>query len=116
MLQAVIELYKQFGFDKSIPFSNGEKHFRLTAMQEELDEYFESNTRVDELDALVDLQVFLLGTVYRQGFEDVFEEAFKRVMEANAKKECGTLAKRGNFKIDLVKPEGWTPPDLRDLV
>jgi len=37
-------------------------------------------------------------------------------MRANCNKEVGTNAKRGNFSIDLVKPEHWHAPDLTDLV
>ena len=44
------------------------------------------------------------------------DTAFRRVNAANAAKELGPLTKRGSFELDLVKPEGWTAPDLRDLV
>jgi predicted HAD superfamily Cof-like phosphohydrolase len=88
------------------------------------------------LDALVDLQVVLLGTVYLMGLYNtaptiqvpgyeqnwpnqsmdvsIFEEAFNRVFQANIKKVPG-MTKRG-FSIDLMKPEGWKPPNHSDLV
>ena len=47
---------------------------------------------------------------------EVFEEAFERVMIANCQKEIGQNQKRGSFQLDLVKPKGWTAPDLSDLV
>lgn len=85
-------------------------------LREEIQEYEESNDPADELDALVDLMVFALGTVDRQGFSKVFQEAFNRVMEANCKKVVGPNKKRLDFQIDLVKPAGWAAPDLSDLV
>ena len=105
-------MHNKFGItSEKVPFSEEEKKFRICAMQEELDEYKEAETKEDQLDALVDLVVFAMGTAERQGMLEVFDEAFKRVMIANCKKE-----KRGSFQLDLVKPEGWTAPDLSDLV
>lgn len=110
-------MHKKFNItSEQIAFTNKEKRFRIKAMQEELDEYCDATNEADELDALVDLVVFTLGTAERQGLLHVFEEAFKRVMEANCEKQLGRNKKRDNFQIDLVKPEGWTAPDLHDLV
>jgi hypothetical protein len=82
------------------------------------------------LDGLIDMTVVLLGTAYLMGFlreyekKDncysqikitFFEEAWRRVFEANLKKEVGVRTKRGH-EMDLKKPEGWTPPNLSDLV
>lgn len=117
MLQRLKDMHFKFGItDKHIAFSSEEKQFRIVAMQEELDEYKDAHTKEDELDAIVDLVVFALGTAERQGMLEVFEEAFHRVMNANCAKEVGTNKKRGSFAIDLVKPEGWVAPDLSDLV
>jgi len=117
MLIRIKDMHYKFGIrDKDIPFSREEKAFRITAMQEELDEYTCANTKEDELDALVDLVVFALGTAERQGMLEVFDEAFQRVMNANCAKRVGGNKKRGSFAIDLVKPEGWKAPDLSDLV
>ena len=110
-------------FDLAVPqapryLSEEERQFRIRAMQEELDEFEDSQSLTDQLDALVDLLVFTLGTAYRQGMGNVFDEAFNRVMNANMAKQLAPTAadsKRG-FKSDLVKPAGWTAPDLTDLV
>jgi len=69
-----------------------------------------------QLDALVDLSVFAIGTAERQGMN--FHEGWKRVMEANNNKELAKSSEdsKRSFKIDLVKPEGWKAPDLIDLV
>jgi len=117
MCLLIRKMHEKFGItpDK-VDFSPREKEFRIEAMQEELDEYKDSTTKADELDALVDLVVFALGTAERQGMLHVFEEAFTRVMVANMMKELGPNQKRGQFQLDLVKPEGFKPAYLNDLV
>lgn len=117
MLELIKEMHKKFGITSDqVLFSGDEKLFRLKCLQEEIDEYEVAIKKEDELDALVDLVVFALGTAERQGMLDVFEEAFNRVMNANLMKHVGANKKRDSFAIDLVKPKGWTAPDLSDLV
>lgn len=87
-----------------------EKAFRVKALQEELDEYNMASTLVDEYDALLDLIVFAVGTLDRQGLPLL--EGFEKVMKANMAKEVGQNGeKRGGFKRDLVKPKGWVGPE-----
>lgn len=95
--------------------------FRISFMDEELSEYVEAYNEGDlekQLDALVDLVYVALGTAYLQGFN--FAEAWRRVHEANMKKRRATeldiKAKRARSEHDVVKPEGWEPPVLSDLV
>lgn len=118
----IIEMHRKFGLDDGVEtphhLTPDERHFRIVAMQEELDEFAEATTLADALDALVDLQVFLFGTVYRMGMADIYDEAFNRVMNANLAKVLAgdaTQSKRG-FKRDLIKPTGWQAPNLKDLV
>jgi predicted HAD superfamily Cof-like phosphohydrolase len=105
--------------------------FRYQFMHEELSEY-DSASAVDviqeegvgpaadlakQLDALVDLVYVALGTAYLHGFD--FDEAWRRVHEANMKKvraapDGSNSARKSSH--DVVKPPGWTPPDLSDLV
>jgi predicted HAD superfamily Cof-like phosphohydrolase len=69
-----------------------------------------------QLDALVDLVYVALGNAYLQGFD--FDEAWRRVHEANMKKVRAMRmidSKRGST-YDVIKPQGWSPPDLSDLV
>lgn len=88
-------------------------------MQEELDEIRATaiNGDLEEyLDGLVDLVYVALGAAYLAGLP--FNEAFKRVHEANMKKvraKSPEDSKRGST-YDIVKPPGWTPPVLSDLV
>ena len=84
--------------------------FRKAFMEEELDEYIDSRYLPGKLDALVDLMYVVLGTAYLHGFP--FEEAWRRVHEANMKK---VRAQSSRSKFDVIKPEGWTPPALSDL-
>lgn len=68
------------------------------------------------LDALVDLTYVVLGTAYLHGFD--FREAWRRVHAANMQKiraKNENQSKRGN-SYDVIKPPGWQPPRLRDLV
>lgn len=87
-----------------------EKEFRIAAMQEELTEYKDATTLVDQYDALLDLIVFAVGSLERHGFPLL--AGFEIVMRANCAKEVGQNgSKRGGFKRDLVKPIGWTAPE-----
>lgn len=117
-LLLVREMHEKFGINHAeLPnFDQAEKDFRIACLQEELDEYRDAEKPEDELDALVDMMVFLFGTVERQGFEKVFYRAFARIMHANMQKQLGPNNKRGGFSIDLQKPEGWQAPDLSDLI
>lgn len=78
----------------------------------------------DSLDGLVDLLYVLMGTVRFMGFHTSsphgqrFHEAWRRVQQANMAKVRAsdpTASKRGT-SLDVVKPVGWVPPNLRDLV
>lgn len=121
MMDRVTEMHDHFGLYTTLrpePLSAEEKVFRLKCLREEVQEFEDAATLADQLDALVDLTVFTLGTADRLGMADVFETAFIRVMNANMQKEVARTAadsKRG-FKTDLVKPVGWVAPDLTDLV
>ncbi len=93
-----------------------EKIFRVTCLAEEVDEYIDAKTKADEFDALLDLLVFTIGTMLRQGFPIL--PGFQRVMAANMMKRPALVraASKRNFELDLVKPVGWVPPILSDLV
>ena len=115
---------------------DGLKQFRVGFLAEELCEYVSDSEvfhqvvkstfvgEVDmrrqplekQLDALVDLMYVLLGTAYLQGFD--IKEAWNRVHAANMTKVRALRqedSKRESV-YDVVKPEGFRPPDLSDLV
>jgi predicted HAD superfamily Cof-like phosphohydrolase len=71
-------------------------------------------------DALIDLVYIALGNAYLHGFP--FEKGWARVQEANMKKvrassadESRASSGRGSIH-DVIKPKGWEPPTLLDLV
>ena len=70
-----------------------------------------ANDDVEVLDALVDILVVTIGAIHSAGFDA--EGAWKEVMKTNfAKidKDTGKVRKREDGKV--LKPLGWTPPDL----
>ena len=113
VMDLVKAMHKKFGLENTTgpcDLSEEEKQFRSDAMLEELNEYIAADTLVDQYDALLDLIVFAVGTLERHGFP--LQAGFEKVMEANMAKELGQNGeKRGGFKRDLVKPEGWTAPE-----
>lgn len=119
-LLQVQSMHLNFGISYSqLPiFTNEEREFRIKAMQEELNEYRDAKNNNESLDAIIDLIVFALGTIERQGWAPIFAEAFTNVMRANNNKTVGVSPnnKRNGFKLDLVKPEGWQAPDHTELL
>ena len=88
-------------------------------MQEGVDRYSEAISKEDELKALVDLTILVLNTAERQGFLEVFSEAFDRVMQANSKKDIWNDKEKEKKIFSLgqvVKPKTWSQPYLSDLV
>ena len=83
--------------------------------QQELLEATLSDNRVEQLDALIDILVVTVGAIHSMGADA--EGAWKEVMMTNfAKidKETGKVRKREDGKV--LKPVGWTPPDLKPFV
>lgn len=140
-LRDVQEFHEKFGLayngpPRSLPV--GLQRFRTKFLKEELKEYTDA---VDELskflkdpspsfddeaahklekmlDALVDLLYVLLGTAYLHGFGPIFRTAWRRVHRANMSKirvDSKANSKRKS-EFDVVKPPGWQPPTMRDLV
>ena len=70
---------------------------------------------IEILDALVDMLVVTIGAIHSAGFDA--EGAWKEVMSTNfAKidKKTGKVIKREDGKV--LKPDGWTPPNLKDFL
>ena len=81
----------------------------------ELKQAVESNNDVEQLDALIDILVVTIGAIHSAGMDA--EGAWKEVMRTNfAKidKETGKVRKREDGKV--LKPLGWTPPDLKPFM
>jgi predicted HAD superfamily Cof-like phosphohydrolase len=71
--------------------------------------------RVEQLDALIDMIVVIVGALHSGGFDG--EAAWKEVMGSNFSKIdnlTGKVRKREDGKI--LKPTGWSPPNLKPFV
>ena len=81
----------------------------------ELKEAIAAGDIVEQLDALEDILVVTIGAIHSAGMNG--EGGWKEVMRTNfAKidKETGKVRKREDGKV--LKPVGWTPPDLVPFV
>lgn len=70
------------------------------------------------LDALVDLDYVQKGTVHLMGLDACYHPAWGFVHGANMGKVLAgnaDLSKRG-YALDVIKPDGWSPPDHRPLL
>ena len=89
----------QFGLYKSL-------------IKEEYEELIQAKSQLDELDALIDILVVTVGAIHSMGADA--EGAWKEVMRTNFAKidsETGKVRKREDGKV--LKPLGWTAPDLK---
>ena len=74
-----------------------------------------NSDKLETLDALVDILVVTIGAIHSMGADG--EGAWKEVMRTNfAKidKETGKVRKREDGKV--LKPLGWTPPELKQFL
>lgn len=69
-----------------------------------------------QFDSLIDMTYVVLGTAHLHGF--LFNEGWRRVHNANMTKVRvdHPLDSTRKSKYDVVKPKGWAPADLSDLV
>lgn len=126
LFQDVGDFHRKFGLDSFPnrrpgfpPFDHVQ--FRVDFLKEELTEIEEAineNDLAKFLDGLVDLVYVALGTAHLCGLP--FNEAWFAVHMANLAKERATSAddarsKRGH-QLDVVKPEGWKPPDIEAVI
>jgi predicted HAD superfamily Cof-like phosphohydrolase len=71
--------------------------------------------KVETLDALIDILVVTIGTLHSLGVDA--EGAWNEVMKTNFAKinpDTGKVTKREDGKV--LKPEGWTSPELAQFV
>lgn len=97
-----------------------EKQFEMykNLIEEEFNELVtaeKNQDKVEQLDALIDILVVTIGAIHSMGADA--EGAWKEVMRTNfAKidKETGKVRKREDGKV--LKPLGWTPPELSSYI
>ena len=115
------DMHQKYGVDKWMKEERGNEwsrlnkfmQFRLSMMQEELDE---TKAAVDDknpeeiVDGIIDLCVFAIGTLEVFGVDA--NKAWDQVYKANMSKEVGIKEGRPNplGLPDLIKPEGWEGP------
>lgn len=93
--------------------------FRIKFIQEEFDELCEAyvdNDLEKAFDALIDLTYVVLGTSYLMGLP--FNDGWTHVHNCNMQKIRAKLESDSKRKstFDVIKPEGWQPPNLSSLV
>ena len=99
-------------------FNQSQFNMYIGLIKEEGDELavaINNHDKVETLDALIDILVVTIGAIHSMGADA--EGAWKEVMATNfAKidKETGKVRKREDGKV--LKPVGWTPPDLKPFV
>jgi predicted HAD superfamily Cof-like phosphohydrolase len=85
-----------------------------TLIKEEMGELiaaYNTDDRVEQLDALIDILVVTIGALHSMGCYP--EDAWNEVMRTNFVKVdpvTGKVTRREDGKI--LKPEGWQPPRL----
>ena len=105
--------------DQSVDKFNQEQFsLYVNLIEEEFKELklaIDNNDNIEVLDALLDIVVVTVGAIHSMGADG--EGGWKEVMRTNfAKidKETGKVRKREDGKV--LKPSGWTPPDLKPFL
>jgi predicted HAD superfamily Cof-like phosphohydrolase len=99
-------------------FNQSQFNMYIGLIEEEADELtvaINNHDKVETLDALIDILVVTIGAIHSMGADA--EGAWKEVMMTNfAKidKETGKVRKREDGKV--LKPVGWTPPNLKPFI
>jgi len=117
----MVVMHQKFGVNKWMDEEKVSKNsrlneymkFRISMMQEELDETkvaFENKNEEEVVDGIIDLCVFAIGTLEVFGVDA--NKAWDQVYHANISKEVGIKEGRPNplGLPDLVKPKGWEGP------
>lgn len=128
LFEMVGDFHRKFGLgvageSEPLPkdLDDGTFLFRYQFLLEELHELLAAHRAGDVAgvaDALADLVYVALGTAHLAGIP--FDRVFAEVQRANLSKErsLGTSDSRGkrSSALDVVKPEGWLPPDVRGVI
>ena len=101
--------------DQSVDdFNVDQFNLYVSLIGEEVRELYDAITahnKVETLDALTDILVVTIGALHSMGADA--EGAWKEVMRTNFAKidrDTGKVRKREDGKV--LKPVGWTPPEL----
>lgn len=119
-LHDVAHFHNVFGqpiVDKPALPSIERRELRERLLQEEFTEYMQASANddiVEVADAIADIIYVLLGTALEYGIP--IGRVFAEVHRSNMAKmfSDGTVRRRDDGKI--LKPESWTPPDIRGVL
>lgn len=100
------------------PLSFPEFEITVKALKEETEEFIVASQEADyigQIDALIDLQYFAMGALYKLGLTaDQINRCCYAVHDANMEKKLGIKPSRGDGSAaDAIKPEGWEAPEAR---
>lgn len=119
MLQTIDFNKRVLGVTKRQPGPQSQDEFNLSLKQlrEEISEMEDAHTNNDfigVLDALIDLEYFLYGVLWKNGIDErMHSKLFLAVHNANMMKKLGVKKGREGFKAaDAVKPSDWTDPQV----
>ena len=99
-------------------FNKDQFNLYVSLIEEEANELADAiraHDQLETLDALIDILVVTIGAIHSMGSDA--EGAWKEVMSTNfAKidKDTGLVRKREDGKV--LKPTGWTPPELAKFI
>jgi predicted HAD superfamily Cof-like phosphohydrolase len=99
-------------------FNQNQFNMYLGLIEEETKELstaISNHDQVETLDALIDILVVTIGAIHSMGADG--EGAWNEVMRTNFAKidsETGKVRKREDGKV--LKPEGWSPPNLKPYI
>jgi predicted HAD superfamily Cof-like phosphohydrolase len=96
-------------------FNEDQYRLYVDLIREEVGELEASTSRVDDLDALIDIVVVAIGAIHSMGADA--DGAWREVMSTNFNKidkQTGRVRKRDDGKV--LKPVGWQPPNLQKFL
>jgi len=109
---------------KIVDLTNDEIDYRLGFLEEEYLETkkaFKENNTEEIIDGLLDLVYVAIGTLTLMEMSEVqIREHWSEIQRANMTKERssgdGDVRSKRGHSLDVVKPEGWTPPDHQTIL
>lgn len=108
----IFEMHEHHGAH-AVDFDGNFLEFRINFLREEFREFLEAideDRPKDAVDALIDFCVVAIGTLDLGGVDS--DKAWNEVLNKNMQKQPGENPTRtGSGGFDLIKSEGWTPPN-----
>jgi predicted HAD superfamily Cof-like phosphohydrolase len=108
------------GIAPRTPGMLSESEFKISVecLKEEVEEFVAAHNQGDYvgvIDAMIDLQYFAIGVMYKLGLnQDYIDEMMQAVHDANMTKKKGVKAGRGDgVAADAVKGADWVSPEQR---